>query len=219
MVHPSSMTSQELLDDIFAIRWPLPYFPEDDQTPPHQRGAAVKEAWAPRTAFIQKLGATAAERGPDHDALLSALEDLVTIKKAADEQIRLLLAYGRVYVTPRPHTLETLGQAADLTPSGVSRAFGAKEILAVGDLIGRRPTAVGINDYDPDLFPSKRSRSLCTWGGSKDHPCTDEPEYVVTDKSGTKWACCDSHLPDYLRSRPHADQTLHAGTPVEKVPR
>ncbi|WP_306193266.1 hypothetical protein, partial [Streptomyces sp. MK5] len=86
------------------------------------------------------------------DPLLASLEDLVAIKKAADEQIRLLLAYGRVYVTPRPHTLETLGEAAGLTPSGVSRAFGAKEVLAVGDLTGRRPAAVEISDHDPEVF-------------------------------------------------------------------
>ncbi|MFF4867354.1 hypothetical protein ACFY3J_38010 [Streptomyces sp. NPDC001231] len=204
------MTSEELLDDIFAIRWPLPHFPEDDQTPPHARGAAVDDAWRPRVAFLRRLGAAAADHGPDYDPLLAALEDLVAIKKAADEQIRLLLAYGRVYVTPRPHTLETLGQAAGLTPSGVSRAFGAKEILAVGNLTGQRPAAVEINDHHPDIFPGDDSRRRCTWGGSKNNPCTDEPKYAVTDKSGTKWACCDSHLPGYLRSRPAPEPNGHS---------
>ncbi|MGV9385037.1 hypothetical protein ACWDRB_55175 [Nonomuraea sp. NPDC003707] len=197
------MTSQELLDDIFAIRWPLPHFPESDQTPPRVHGAAVDDAWRLRNAFLTgRLKAAAADHGPDFDPLLVALEDLVAIKKAADEQIRLLLAYGRVYVTPRPHTLETLGQAAGLTPSGVSRAFGAKEILAVGDLTGRRPAAAEIDDHHPDLFPGDDSRRRCTWGGSKNNPCSGKPKYAVTDKSGTKWACCDSHLPGYLRSRP-----------------
>ncbi|MFE2090683.1 hypothetical protein [Streptomyces sp. NPDC059460] len=199
------MTShQELLDDVFAIRWPLPHYDEDDQTPPHQRGAAVDAAHRPRTAFFHTWGAARAEHGPDYDPLLASLEDLIAIKKAADEQIRLLLAYGRVYVTPRPHTLETLGEAAGLTPSGVSRAFGAKEVLAVGDLIGRRPAAVEISDYDPDVFAGDASRRRCTWGGSKNKPCPEEPKYAVTDKSGTKWACCDGHLPGYLRSRPGA---------------
>jgi hypothetical protein len=180
----------------------VPYFPEDDQTPPAERAAASADTSKARSAFILKLEAAAADQGPDHDPLLAALEDLVTIKKAADEQIRLLLAYGRVYVTPRPHTLETLGRAAGLTPSGVSRAFSAKEILSVGDLTGRRPAAAEIDDHDPDLFSGDDSRRRCTWGGSKNNPCTDEPKYAVTDKSGTKWACCDNHLPGYLRSRP-----------------
>ncbi|MFD8078290.1 hypothetical protein ACFV3E_37230 [Streptomyces sp. NPDC059718] len=91
-----------------------------------------------------------------------------------------------------------------LTPSGVSRAFGAKEVLAVGELTGRRPAAVEISDHNPNLFPGDDSRQRCTWGGSKKNPCTDDPKYPVTDKSGSKWACCDGHLPGYLRSRPGA---------------
>ncbi|WP_306193169.1 hypothetical protein, partial [Streptomyces sp. MK5] len=60
------MTShQELLDDVFAIRWPLPHFPEDDQTPPHQRGAAVDAAWRPRTTFVRTWDTAQAEHGPD----------------------------------------------------------------------------------------------------------------------------------------------------------
>ncbi|MGW0087260.1 hypothetical protein [Streptomyces sp. NPDC003393] len=194
---------EELLNDVYAIRWPLPHY-DEDEPPSTARGAAVEEAWRPRMAFLKTWGAAQAEHGPDYDPLLASLEDLVAIKKAADEQIRLLLAYGRVYVTPRPHTLETLGEAAGLTPSGVSRAFGAKEVLAVGDLTGRRPTAVEISDYDPGDFTGVASQQRCTWGGSKNKPCPEEPKYTVTDKSGTKWACCDSHLPGYLRSRPGA---------------
>jgi hypothetical protein len=134
--------------------------------------------------------------------------------------MRLLLAYGRVYVTPRPHILETLSQAAGLTPSGVSRAFGAKKVLAVGNLTGHRPAAAEVNDHRPDLFPGDDSRRRCTWGGSKSNPRTDEPKYAFTDKSRTKWACCDSHLPGYLRSRPGAgaERALHVGPALLKRP-
>lgn len=104
-------------------------------------------------------------------------------------------ACGRVCVTPRPHTRETLGQAAGLTPSGVSRAFGATEVLAVGELTGHRPAAVEISDHNSELFPGDDSRQRCTWRGSKKNPCTDDPKYAVTDTSGTRWACCDGHLP------------------------
>ncbi|MFJ7969087.1 hypothetical protein [Streptomyces sp. NPDC096324] len=202
LAHPSSMTSQESLEDIFAIRWPRPGLPEDEQAPVAARHAALDARGKSQAAFFEKLRAAEKEHGPDHDPLLVALEELAEIKRVADEQMRLLLAYGRVYVTPRPHTLETLGQAVGLTPSGVSRAFGAKEVLAVGSLTGQRPTAVEIRDHDPEFFTGDASRRRCTWGGSKDNPCTDEPKYAVTDKSGTKWACCDRHLPGYLRSRP-----------------
>jgi len=196
------MPSQGPLDDILAIRWPVPHFLEDDRTPAHERAAAVDDAHRRRAAFSRGVGTAAPKDGPDRDPLLVALEELVEIKRAADERIRLLLAYGRVYVTPRPHTLETLGRAAGLTPSGASRAFGAKEVLAVGNLTGRRPAAVGIQDHHPELFTGDESRHRCTWGGGRNNPCTDRPKYAVTDKSGTRWACCDHHLPGYLRSRP-----------------
>ncbi|CAG7618248.1 hypothetical protein [Actinacidiphila bryophytorum] len=179
------MTSQELLDDIAAIRWP----------------DGADDAAENRRAFVRRQGAEAEAHGPHRDPLLTSLADLVAVKKAADEQIRLLLAYGRVYVTPRPHTLESLGQAADLTPSGVSRAFGAKEVMTVGTLTDRRPAAV-VADHNPDDIPGPESRRRCTWGGSRKNPCTEPPKYTVTDKSGTKWSCCDTHLPAYLRSRP-----------------
>ncbi len=204
------MASRELLDDVLAIRWPQPHRPEDDEAPGHLPGTAVADAWKLRSAFLQRLEAATAEHSPDCDPLLAALEELVATKKAADEQIRLLLAYGRVYVTPRPYTLETLGQAAGLTPSGVGRAFRSEEILTAGTLTGRRLAAVEIDDHHPDLFPGDASRRRCTWGGSKNNPCTDEPKYAVTDKSDTRWACCDSHLPGYLRSRPAPEPNGHS---------
>jgi hypothetical protein len=187
-------TFQARYDDIRAIRWPEPA----DKA---EADATLEERHREWMAFFRKAGEAMAERGPEHDALLVALEDLVRTKKAADEQIRLLLAYGRVYQQPRPHTLETLAEAADLSPSGVSRAFGAKEVLAVADLTGKRPPAVGVEDHRPSLFTGEASKHRCTWGGSRKNPCTQDPKYAVTDKSGTKWACCDNHLPGYLRSR------------------
>ncbi|MEV1004898.1 hypothetical protein [Nonomuraea sp. NPDC050202] len=103
-----------------------------------------------------------------------------------------------------PHTLETLGQAADLSPSGASRAFEADEIVEVGDRTGLRPPAAKIEDYDPrDPRLGQASRTRCTWGGGdRNNPCPDAPKYTVTDKSGTRWSCCKGHLPRYLASRP-----------------
>ncbi|WP_068923592.1 hypothetical protein [Planobispora rosea] len=197
------MTSRHLLNDLAAIRYPEPFFPEDDETPPAERDTARIDAEEARAAFLAELTTAEESSGPGFDPLLSTLEELVAIKKDADEKIRLLLAYGRIYVTPRPHTLDALGQAAGLTPSGVSRAFGAEEILEVGDRTGLRPAAADVSDHHPELFPEgNASQTRCTWGGSRTNPCTDEAKYIVTDKSGTRWACCDSHLPGYLRSRP-----------------
>lgn len=181
-------------DDIVAIRWPKPADGEDTIDALEARHAA----WL---AFWKKTGQAAEKHGPQHDALLVALEDLVEIKRDADEKIRLLLAYGRVFHQPRPHTLESLGAAAGLSPSGVSRAFGAEEVMAVAELTGKRPSAVDVKSYDPDVFSGQASKDRCTWGGSKAKPCTETPKYVVTDKSGARWSCCDKHLPGYLHSR------------------
>uniref|UniRef100_UPI003F495659 hypothetical protein n=1 Tax=Nonomuraea sp. CA-252377 TaxID=3240003 RepID=UPI003F495659 len=126
-------------------------------------------------------------------------------KKDADAQIRLLLAYGRAYVTP--HTLETLGQAADLSPSGASRAFEADEIVEVGDRTGLRAPAAKIEDYDPrDPRLGQASRTRCTWGGGdRNNPCPEDPKYTVTDKSGTRWSCCKGHLPATSLLGPRAE--------------
>jgi hypothetical protein len=91
--------------------------------------------------------------------------------------------------------------AARLSPSGVSRAFGPEEVMAVAELTGKRPPAVDVQRHDPDVTSGQASKDRCTWGGSKAKPCTETPKYAVTDKSGAKWACCDEHLPGYLRSR------------------
>ncbi|GIH99352.1 hypothetical protein [Planobispora takensis] len=199
------MSTRHLLNDLAAICYPEPAFPEEDQTPPAERDAARAGTEEARAAFLAQLAAAEEGSGPDFDPLLNTLGNLVAIKKDADEKIRLLLAYGRIYTTPRPHTLEALGQAAGLTPSGVSRAFGAEEILQVGDRTGLRPAAADVSDHHPELFPEgTASQRRCTWGGSRTNPCTDAAKYIVTDKSGTRWACCDSHLPGYLRSRPRA---------------
>lgn len=182
-------------EDISAIRWPRPADPQQDEPD------ALKARYLAWNAWWKKTVKAAQEHGPQHDALLVALEDLVEIKRDADEKIRLLLAYGRIFHQPRPHTLESLGAAAGLSPSGVSRAFGAEEVMAGAELTGKRPPAVDVQRYDPDVISGQAGKDRCIWGGSKAKPCTETPEYAVTDKSGAKWACCDKHLPGYLRSR------------------
>ncbi|MFG2820886.1 hypothetical protein ACGFX4_15840 [Kitasatospora sp. NPDC048365] len=136
------------------------------------------------------------------DPLLGALGDLVAIHGPADERVRLLLAYGRIFATPRPRTPEALGEAAGLTPAGVGEAFGAGEVCRVGRLTGRWPASAEIDDHHRVSISGEESRRRCTWGGDRTNPCAGEPKYAVVDIRGTQWACCDGHLPGYLRSRP-----------------
>ncbi|WP_202125371.1 hypothetical protein [Actinomadura physcomitrii] len=201
------MSSRDLLNDLAAIRHPMPTAPDRDQTSPEALEAAIADVHEARAAFVANLEAAWDGNGPGFDPLLATIEEMDAVKAHADAQIRLLLAYGRAYVTPRPYTLEALGQAAGLSPSGASRAFGADEVVEVGDRTGLRPPASTVTDYDRDahFHPGQASYTRCTWGGGdKTNPCTDDPKYTVTDKSGTLWACCDNHLPRYLASRPQS---------------
>ncbi len=57
----------------------------------------------------------------------------------AQQQLRLLLAYAREFVTPRPYTLAHLAHAAGMSISGVRTAYGSNEIQEVARRIGTRP--------------------------------------------------------------------------------
>ena len=57
------------------------------------------------------------------DPLLAALADARKRKQRADQQIRLLLAYAREHVQPRPYRLADLAKAAGMSISGVRTAY------------------------------------------------------------------------------------------------
>jgi hypothetical protein len=62
------------------------------------------------------------------DPLLSALDDARQRKQQADRELRLLLAYAREVVTPRPYRLTDLAQAAGMSISGVRAAYNKDDI-------------------------------------------------------------------------------------------
>jgi hypothetical protein len=62
------------------------------------------------------------------DPLLSALCDARQRKQQADHELRLLLAYAREVVTPRPYRLADLAQAAGMSISGVRVAYNQDDI-------------------------------------------------------------------------------------------
>jgi AraC-like DNA-binding protein len=73
------------------------------------------------------------------DALLEALRTVRQRKEKADQDMRLLLAYAREHVTPRPYRLADLAQAAGMSISGVRTAYRQADI----DLAARAVTADG----------------------------------------------------------------------------
>ena|SRR5690348_11936154 len=57
------------------------------------------------------------------DPLLAALAEAAQRKRQADRDIRLLLAYAREQVQPRPYRLADLADAAGMSISGVRTAY------------------------------------------------------------------------------------------------
>jgi hypothetical protein len=70
------------------------------------------------------------------DPLLAALADANRRKQQADQQIRLLLAYAREHVQPRPYRLADLAQAAGMSISGVRIAYTQADIEHAARLTG-----------------------------------------------------------------------------------
>ena len=77
-------------------------------------------------------------RRHDHrdDPLLAALADAAQRKQRADHDIRLLLAYAREHVQPRPYRLADLADAAGMSISGVRTAYTQADIDQAARLTG-----------------------------------------------------------------------------------
>ena len=70
------------------------------------------------------------------DPLLAALADANRRKEQATRQIRLLLAYAREHVQPRPYRLADLADAAGMSISGVRTAYTQADIEHAARLTG-----------------------------------------------------------------------------------
>jgi hypothetical protein len=71
------------------------------------------------------------------DALLEAIRAVRQRKEKADQDMRLLLAYAREHVTPRPYRLADLAEAGGMSISGVRTAYSQADI----DLAAQAVTA------------------------------------------------------------------------------
>jgi len=70
------------------------------------------------------------------DPLLAALAGAAQRRQRADHQIRLLLAYAREHVQPRPYRLADLAQAAGMSISGIRTAYTQADIEHAARLTG-----------------------------------------------------------------------------------
>lgn len=77
----------------------------------------------------------------EEDPLLSMLEQLRAHRLQLEENMRLLIAYGRCFTHPRPYKLIDLANAAGMSISGVRTAYDADEIDQAAEILDRRPAA------------------------------------------------------------------------------
>jgi hypothetical protein len=73
------------------------------------------------------------------DPLLAALANARRRRDQADREIRLLLAYAREVITPRPYRLADLADAAGMSISGVRIAYTLADQAHVTAVIGTAP--------------------------------------------------------------------------------
>jgi hypothetical protein len=72
----------------------------------------------------------------DDDPLLAALADAAQRKQRADHDMRLLLAYAREHVRPRPYRLADLAKASGMSISGIRTAYTKADIDLAARLTG-----------------------------------------------------------------------------------
>src|SRR4051812_196068 len=92
----------------------------------------------------------------DNDPVLAALRAARARRDQADRDIRILLAYAREMVTPRPYRLADLAEATGRSISGIRTAYTAADIDAarriLHDISGVQAAAEHSEDGSHD-FP------------------------------------------------------------------
>lgn len=109
---------------------PLPDPPGDAGQ--HDGWSALCEQVAEgREAFEQGLRLTW-EHEDDYDPLLGEIAAARDAMLAAEARMRLLIAYGREFIRPRPYRLDDPARAAGMSISGCLRRRGPGSALWVG---------------------------------------------------------------------------------------
>ncbi len=75
--------------------------------------------------------------GADEDPLLVAISEACMRRRQADQELRLLLAFGREFVRPRPYELTVLAEAGGLSASGAKTAYKRAHVAEVAAALGR----------------------------------------------------------------------------------
>ncbi|MEU8216708.1 hypothetical protein AB0C47_13155 [Micromonospora taraxaci] len=132
----------ELNDDVAALLHtlprPLPADADDHERDLYEQD--LEEMLARRADTARRLREVWTTH--DYDPLLFALGEQQRAKAAADERIRLLVAYAREFVSPRPYTQEALAIEMAVSPSAVRGSYDHQDVEIVASATGRRSTVV-----------------------------------------------------------------------------
>jgi hypothetical protein len=128
------MAVNDTFADIAALLHPIPAHTDNDEEFYGDMAEQV-ELEREELAEMLRLGWDQGEEDP----LLSMLERLRAQRLRLEQDMRLLIAYGRRFTHPRPYKLIDLANAAGMSISGVRTAYDAEEIDQAAEILGRRP--------------------------------------------------------------------------------
>lgn len=138
------MATRDIVTDLVNLTHPLPGHPKDDADDHEIDGW---DAWARGLTQDREQYEQSLRESWDHvdayDPLLSEISAARAAMVAAQKRMRLLIAYGREFVQPRPYKLDDLARASGMSVSGVRTAYDDEEIAEAARLTGaklhRRP--------------------------------------------------------------------------------
>lgn len=138
------MATRDIVLDLVNLTHPMPDHPGDDADDNQVDGwdAWAREVTEDRQRYEQSVRESW-DHLDDYDPLLSEIGAARAAMVAAQKRMRLLIAYGREFVQPRPYKLDDLARAAGMSISGVRTAYDDEEIAEAARLTGaklhRRP--------------------------------------------------------------------------------
>lgn len=134
-----SMAVHDMCADIAALLNPVPGRTEEGDEGDEAYQAMAEATGQEREALAEELRVSLQEGGID--PLLSTLARLRDQRLQLEEDMRLLMAYGRCFTSPRPYKLIDLARASGLSISGVRIAFTGDEITQASEILRRPPVS------------------------------------------------------------------------------
>jgi hypothetical protein len=133
------MTLHDMCEDIAALLNPMPAPVENgDESDDESYAHTAEAAWQERGEMAEDLRTRWSEG--DIDPLLSTLTSLRNRRLQLEADMRLLIAYGRCFIHPRPYKLIDLANAAGMSISGIRTAYDTDEIDQAAEILERAPS-------------------------------------------------------------------------------